>query len=67
MRDYIPDLVDFYNEYDAALQREYRKLPMCAYCGEPIIDEYLFDFEGTLCCESCADSRFKRATENYTD
>lgn len=47
--------------------RYMRALPTCEGCGEKIEDEFLFDIDGRLYCEDCANDLFRRCTENYMD
>lgn len=67
MREYIPDLVDCFNEYDAKKQREFERLPKCEYCGETIADEFFFDLDGDIICESCLNDNFRKAVEDYVE
>ena len=40
-------------------------LPVCGYCGEPIQDEHLIEFDGDCFCCSCFSERHKKRTEDY--
>ena len=31
------------------------RLPKCAHCGEPIQDDYCYEYEGEIYCEECFD------------
>lgn len=63
--DYIPDYNELHRQHEARQERELRRYPKCADCGERITGEYLFEIDGKLFCEDCADANFKRSTEDY--
>ena len=65
--DYIPDYNDLYARHEAEQEKMADKLPRCKYCGEPITDDYLYDLDGTLCCEDCLEDLFRKPTDNYID
>lgn len=54
-----------YARYDAAQKAQEDKLPKCAYCGEPIQDDFLYDFDGMLICEVCLEKNHRKWTEDY--
>jgi formylmethanofuran dehydrogenase subunit E len=53
--------------YMAEQEEELKKLPVCDYCNEPIQDDYLFDLEGDIVCESCMNKHFRKHTEDYME
>lgn len=65
---YLSDnpIADF-DRYDAERQREEDRLPVCEICGEPIQDDYLYDLEGTLVCEECLKSEYRKPVEDYME
>lgn len=63
--EYIPDAIDHYNAYEARRERELRKYPKCSYCGDPITDDYLFDINGVLYCETCMNNWLRKDVEDY--
>lgn len=65
---YLSDnpIADF-DRYDAACQREEERLPVCEICGEPIQDDYLYDLEGTIICEECLKSEYRKPVDNYVE
>ena len=64
MGDYIPDYNDLYDAYEAKQERLIDRLPKCAWCGEPIMDDYLYDFDGDTVCEACVND-MRKAVDNY--
>ena len=49
-------------------EEEYEKsLPKCAYCGEPIQDDYCFKINGEVICEDCCNDNFRHNTEEFMD
>lgn len=52
----MKDMVDFFNDYDREQNKKLAKLPVCADCGEHILDESAFYIDGEWICEDCMDS-----------
>ena len=65
--DYTPDYNDLYSAYEDKQERMLAKFPKCAYCGEPITDEYCFNIAGDIICESCLNEHFRKPIENYME
>lgn len=63
----MSDPIDDYNAYSAHQQSELDKLPKCENCGEPIQDERLCDFDGTIYCLGCVNDNFVKYTEDYIE
>ncbi len=55
-------LADF-DRYDRTQAEWLRSRPVCAYCGEPIQDEYCYKIGGDVICRKCLDDEFKCDTE----
>jgi len=51
--------------YMAEQEEELKKLPVCDYCNEPIQEEYYFDIEGDIICETCSDRFFRKDVADY--
>lgn len=61
-------MADNYSLWADKTRREEQWLamrPLCSYCGHPIQDEDLYDFEGELYHEQCMNDNFKKRTEDY--
>lgn len=41
--------------YDSEQADRLERLPKCARCGEPIQDDYGYEYEGEIYCEECFD------------
>lgn len=61
------DPIADFMRHDEEETRRLNRLPRCAYCHEPIQDEYLFDIDDELICEECLMREHKRPTEIYED
>ena len=49
------------DRYDAEQERNLAYCPICDKCGEPIQDEYAYQFvDGSWMCEECIESCRKR-------
>lgn len=62
---YVPDNYDAFERHEADQEAQLERCPKCAYCGEPIQEDYLFDIDGELYHEDCAKELFRKDTENY--
>ena len=67
MPDYIPDYNDLHREYEARLDRELRKRPICGDCEEPIQGEVCFAICGKLICPGCLNDNYRKNTEDYME
>lgn len=60
-----------FDEYEAEKHREFIQLPICDCCGERIVEEHLYDFDGELVCEEClldyVRENFRKKTEDYME
>lgn len=52
---------------DGEQQSGLDRLPVCAYCGEPIQDEFCYEINGELICEECLNANHRHFTENFID
>lgn len=64
---YIPDYTELHEEYEATQERRLEKLPKCDCCGEPIIDEYFYNIDGTFICEDCLINEYRKNTEDFME
>ena len=67
MSEYIPDYTDLHAEFEAEQEERLDRYPKCDYCGEPILDEYFYDIDGTYFHESCLKEEFRKNTEDYME
>lgn len=61
----LPDYIDLHREHEAEQERQLKKYPKCAECGERITEDFLFCIDGDLFCEECAYDNFRKHTEDY--
>lgn len=47
------DPIDDFYKHDAEQYAWLMQLPVCDVCGEPIQDDYYYDFGGDIVCEEC--------------
>ncbi len=57
---YTDNPVADFDRYDAEQAEAEEKLPHCAYCGEPIYDEYYYEIDGDIVCKDCLDDNFRK-------
>lgn len=51
--------------HEAEQDRWLSKRPVCCRCEQHIQEEKLWDINGELYCEICADEEFRKWTEDY--
>lgn len=61
----IPDNLDRFERYDAEQQRQLQKLPVCSYCGEPVLDDFLYLINDEIMCITCLNEFFRKDIEDY--
>lgn len=61
------DPVADFERHERKQNRRLERLPVCAYCGEPIQDERLFDVDDELYHVACAEKEFKNWTVDYIE
>lgn len=62
---YVLDNYDAYRDHEARQEAELKRLPKCEHCGERIQDDFLYEIDGGLYCESCMNDLFRHSTEDY--
>jgi len=63
----IADPVADYAAYSAHQQAELNKLPRCSHCDEPIQDDFCFEINDELICESCLNDNYRVDVERYIE
>ena len=60
-----------FDAWDSEREEKMDKLLTCECCGEPLQDDYLYDFDGDLVCEECmldyVRENFRKKTEDYME
>lgn len=64
---YSDDPIADFDRWEDKRQEEEDRLPVCEICGEPIQDDFLYDIEGTLICEECLNSEYRKPVEDYME
>ena len=59
------DNYDLYEIHEAQQEEMIKRLPVCEICGEPIMDDYLYDLNGEIWCEECLKNEFRKDSEYY--
>ena len=65
--NYMPDYNDLHERYEAEQERQLDKYPKCDCCGEPILDDYFYNIDGTYYCEQCLNDEFRKNTDDYME
>ena len=50
---------------DAEESKFRKRLPVCVDCGEPIMGEHFYNFDGRYICAECLDENYMRWTDDY--
>lgn len=64
---YTDDPVKDYDSYDAEQTTKFKQYPLCSYCCDPIIDDYLYEFNDELICEDCLNEHFRKPVDDYVE
>lgn len=70
MRERVPDPLDRMEVHQDEIEKWQEKhLPRCCDCGELILEDWLYDFEGENRCDVCwadfVEQNFVKRTEDY--
>lgn len=61
----IPDNLDRFERYDAEQERQLQKLPVCSYCGGPVLDDFLYLINDEIICICCLNDHFRKDVDEY--
>ena len=67
VRQYTDDPVADYEAYDRELALREAKLPRCAECNAPIIDNYLFEINDEHVCRACLVRNHRKRVEEVME
>ncbi len=62
---YTDDPVADAERYFAEQEAAYEKLPICSECGHHIQDEYCFEVNDELICNSCMRDNHRKCVDDY--
>ena len=56
------------NRYDRERERRASRYPLCKYCGERIMGDFVFVFDGGTCmCEDCLNEEHRHYVDDYIE
>lgn len=58
------DPVADYDRYAAKCEKALERLPVCCECGEPIQDDYCYEFNDEYICEGCLNDYHRKAVDD---
>lgn len=61
----IPDYNDLHAMHEAEQEWQLRRYPKCSDCKNHITDDFLYEINGKLFCETCHNDTFRRHTEDF--
>lgn len=64
---YIPDNYDIWASREDEKERNREKLPVCADCGEPVMDDHYYLINDEVICPDCLESGYRKEIEDYID
>ena len=64
---YTDDPVKDHDRYQDEQDKQLQKLPKCSICDYHIQDDYLYEINDELICESCIKDNFRKNVEDYMD
>ena len=56
-----------YDRYCAEQEALWDELPKCAYCHEPIQDDYCYEINDELICEDCLNDNHRKRVDDYVE
>ena len=59
-------ITDFYR-FDAEQEAKLDKLPRCSECDQPIQDEFCFEINGELICDSCMHDNHRKCVDDFME
>lgn len=59
------DPVADYERYSAQQEKALRIRPLCSCCEEHIQDEFCYEINGEIICETCMDRFFRKDVDDY--
>ena len=59
----VPDNYDMFLAHEWEMERRLARLPVCDCCGEPIQDEFFYEFDFKKICPSCLELNYRRIVE----
>lgn len=63
----VKKVPESWDEYCYRQEKMLNSLPRCCWCGEPIQDEYMYDFGDGYVCENCKEEHLKDIRKNVDD
>lgn len=63
----MPDNYDLWSAYQNKIEAELEKFPKCTECGEPIVDDDCYEFDGDLICLECLNANHKKSIWEYIE
>ena len=61
----IPDNYDRWEQHQAEQDRAEENLPECSECGNPIQDDFCFEYNDEPICDDCMLSNHCKSIENF--
>lgn len=56
-----------FHRHDEEQDLQLERLPRCGYCDGIIQDEFLYDIDGEVICDSCLKEHFRKHTDDYIE
>lgn len=59
------DIYDLWQLHDDEQEKQLKELPVCDYCREPVVDDFLYCINDEIICPQCMNEHFRKETEDY--
>lgn len=63
----VPDAYDLWEAHEAEQEKLLEKLPECEICGELIQDDFYYEINDAIICESCLNDHHRKRTEDFIE
>ena len=60
----IPDNYDQWKAHEREQERRLARIPKCDYCDEPIQEDFYYEINGYVICETCMDRFFRKEVDH---
>ena len=61
------DPVADFHRHDTRQSAELDNLPVCSYCDNPIQDDFCYEINDELICESCLNDNHRKLVDDYVE
>lgn len=61
----VPDNYDQWESHERKQEKQREQLPQCENCGKDIQDDFYYEINDCIICESCLNENYRKRTEDF--